>query len=300
MDDAQLLIELRPTVERLFERHVTSSKEWFPHELVPWSRGRDFEPGERFDADRAALSPAARSALLVNLLTEDNLPHYMKAITTRFVGDDAWDQWAYRWTAEEGRHSIVMRDYLTVTRSIDLHQLERARMMQVSTGVVPQPTGVCNGMVYVALQELATRVSHRNTGRLLEDPVGREIMNRVAADENQHHLFYRDLVSAALELDPCRMTAAIEHEVRHFEMPGTGIPGFEAHAKLIANAGVYDFVSHHDQILVPLVYKHWRVRGLERLNAVAEQARDRLTGHIERVGSIARRLASRREAQSVF
>jgi acyl-[acyl-carrier-protein] desaturase len=28
----------------------------------------------------------------------------------------AWGEWDRRWTAEEGRHSIVIRDYLTVTR----------------------------------------------------------------------------------------------------------------------------------------------------------------------------------------
>jgi acyl-[acyl-carrier protein] desaturase len=294
VDDAQLMIELEPTLEKLFERHLATSKEWFPHELVPWGRGRDFQVGEEFDPTEAGLPTAAQSALLVNLLTEDNLPHYLRAIVERFGSRGLWGEWSYRWTAEEGRHSIVIRDYLTVTRSIDLRLLERCRMTQVSNGQVPQPPSIARGIVYVALQELATRVSHRNTGKLLNDPFGREIMNRVAADENQHHLLYRDLVTAALEIDPCGMTAAIEHEVRHFEMPGAGIPGFKDHAGLIAKAGVYDFVSHHDLILVPLVVKHWRIASLVRLSAAAEQARDRLTHHIDRVGQVAKRLAARR------
>ena len=46
-------------------------------------------------------------------------------------------------------------------------------MMQVSRGVVPDPPSVADGIVYVALQELATRIAHRNTGKLLEDPAGR-------------------------------------------------------------------------------------------------------------------------------
>ena len=44
MDDIALLHELEPTVERLFDRHLDTTKEWFPHELVPYSRGRDAEP----------------------------------------------------------------------------------------------------------------------------------------------------------------------------------------------------------------------------------------------------------------
>jgi acyl-[acyl-carrier-protein] desaturase len=292
MNDAALLQELGPTAEQLLERHIAASREWFPHELVPWGRGRDFVPGEPFDPSAAGLPEAVRSALLVNLLTEDNLPHYLRAITARFGDVSPWREWAYRWTAEEARHAIVMRDYLTVTRSIDLHELERARMAQVSCGAVPTPDSAPNGMVYVALQELATRISHRNTGQLL-DAAGREVMCRVAADENQHHLFYRDLVSKALEIDPSRMTAAIEHEVRHFAMPGAGIPGFKAHAKLIANAGVYNFSLHHRQILVPLILKHWRITYLEKLNSAAEQARDRLTDYIDRVGVVAKRVAAR-------
>ena len=37
-------------------------------------------------------------------------------------------------------------------------------------------------LVYVALQELATRIAHRNTGRLLGDSAGYDVMMRVAAD----------------------------------------------------------------------------------------------------------------------
>ncbi len=50
MNDAELLDALSPTAERLLERHLGTAKEWFPHEFVPWNRGRDFVAGEEFDA----------------------------------------------------------------------------------------------------------------------------------------------------------------------------------------------------------------------------------------------------------
>ncbi len=165
----------------------------------------------------------------MNLLTEDNLPYYSRDIDGVFGRDGSWGEWARRWTAEEGRHSIVIRDYLTVTRALDPVELERGRMAQVSKGEVPAPTGRFNSVVYLTLQELATRIAHRNTGKLLDDPVGYELMARVAADENFHHLFYRDLASAAIELDPSATMIAIDHEVRSFAMPGTGIPNFDVH-----------------------------------------------------------------------
>jgi acyl-[acyl-carrier-protein] desaturase len=73
-EDLALLDELAPEAERLMERHLSKTKEWFPHEFVPWSQGRDFVPGEEWVADDAKIPPAVRSALVVNLLTEDNLP----------------------------------------------------------------------------------------------------------------------------------------------------------------------------------------------------------------------------------
>jgi acyl-[acyl-carrier-protein] desaturase len=295
-----VLAELEPAARELVDRHLANAREWFPHEFVPWSRGQDFEPGEEWHPDQAPMDPAIRSALFVNLLTEDNLPHYFWTVDRTFGGrgsrgDDVWSEWTRRWTAEEGRHSIVIRDYLTVTRALDPVALERARMAQVSCGQVPEPETPQDGLVYVSLQELATRIAHHNTGKQLDDPRGYEVMKRVAADENRHYLFYRDLATAALEVDPSNMVLAIERQVREFEMPGTGIVDFETHAKAIAKAGIYDFLVHYEQILMPVVVRHWGVDKLEGLTPEAEQARSALMTRIERIGKAGRRQAARRD-----
>ena len=148
--------------------------------------------------------------------------------------------------------------------------------------------------MYVALQELATRISHHNTGKVIDDPVGYEVMKRVASDENRHHLFYRDLCTAALEIDPSGMVAAIEKQVREFEMPGTGIVDFDTHARAIAKAGIYDFQIHHDQILSPVVVRHWGIENLTGLSDAAERARDALLTRIRRIRKAGERLARRR------
>ena len=75
-----------------------------------------------------------RSSLIVNLLTEDNLPYYFRTIERELGDDGPWGEWSKRWTAEEGRHSMVIYGYLMVTRAVDPVQLERSRMHQVSTG----------------------------------------------------------------------------------------------------------------------------------------------------------------------
>jgi len=290
-----LIHELMPAAEKLMERHNNSSKEWFPHLYVPWSRGRDFVADEEWDPQEFPLPEAVRDALFVNLLTEDNLPYYFHTIDNVF-GAGVWGEWIRRWTAEEQRHSIVIRDYLMVTRALDPVELERGRMAQVSGAVVPEPETPEDTLVYVALQELATRVSHRNTGKLIGDPVGYEVMARVAADENLHYLFYRDLVSEAIAVDPSAVVLAVDRQVRDFEMPGTGIHNFSARAASIARAGIYDLALHHDQVLVPVVLRHWKLEELEGLSDEAEEARTRVLHYMARLEKVARRQAERRHA----
>lgn len=299
MNDVAILQELSPVARELVDRHLGNAKEWFPHELVPWSRGRDFEREASWCPSEAPMDEAVRSSLFVNILTEDNLPHYFRTIDGLFGIDDPWGAWTRRWTAEEGRHSIVIRDYLTVMRMVDPVALERGRMSQITNAEVPQPDSVADGLVYVALQELATRIAHGNTGRLMDDDWGRKVMARVAGDEMLHHVFYRDLVSALLELDPSMAVLAIDRNVREFAMPGTGIPGFAGHARAIAAAGIYDFAAHHDHILQPVVVQHWKLAELTGLSAEAEQARERCLRHIEKVGKAGRRMAARRGSREM-
>src|SRR6266542_1399387 len=273
-----LLEQLTPVAEQLAERHAAMSKPWYPHEYVPWSLGRDFAVDAEWDAAEVPLPGAVRSALFVNLLTEDNLPYYFQTIDRLFGRSGVWREWSHRWTAEEARHSIALRSFLTVTRMLDPKMVEDGRMSQMRGGHVPDPDSPVDGFVYVALQELATRIAHRNTAKALREHLGDEhpvatagygLINRVAADENFHFLFYRDLTAAALQIDASTVLPAIERQVRDFEMPGTGIPGFKQHAEAIAREGLYNLAQHHDQILEPVVISTWGVERLEGLSAEA-------------------------------
>jgi acyl-[acyl-carrier-protein] desaturase len=294
MDDVALLKELEPEAERLLNRHLDSAEDWYPHDYVPWDRAQRLLT-DGFSYGESELPEGVRSALLVNLLTEDNLPWYTRTISRMFGGESAWGVWAQRWTAEEGRHAIVMRDYITVSGLVEPRELEDGRMAQVSSAIVPEPESAADGMCYVAVQELATRISHRNTGTML-DKTGYDVMMKLSTDENRHHLFYRDMVSKLLELNPSLAVEALERQIVNFAMPGVGIPGFAEHSKAIAQAGIYDFAIHHEKIIVPLVLRQWAIDKVEGLNATAEKARENLMRHIERVGKVAKRQADRRAA----
>jgi acyl-[acyl-carrier-protein] desaturase len=291
-----LLAELEPTVTQNLDRHLAMAKEWMPHEFVPWSQGRDFADlgGEPWSLEQSTLSPIARTALEVNLLTEDNLPSYHREVERAFGRDTAWGTWVNRWTAEEGRHAFSIRDYLLVTRGVDPVELERARMQTMETGFDSGDKPLLHVCAYVSFQELATRISHRNTGRYTEDPIAEQLLARVAMDENLHMIFYRNLVSAALELAPNETLRAIADEVVGFEMPGSIIPGFARKAVQIARAGIYDLRIHHDEVVMPLV-RQWGVLDLQGLDADGERARHELADFLDALDAQATRFVEQRE-----
>ncbi len=288
-----LLLELEPVAGRLLDRHLSLTTDWLPHEYIPYSLGRDFE-GEPWTPDQPRLVGVARTAFEVNLLTEDNLPSYHRLIHGMFGrGDGAWITWVGRWTAEEGRHSIVLRDYLTVTRNLDPAALERSRMATVTQGYERPTLDPLRGLAYVALQEVATRAAHRNTGRHSSDPVADRIMQRISADENLHAAFYRDILASAMELQPSATVEAVVEEVAGFEMPGTGIAGFRRKAAEMAIAGIYDLRIHRDEVVLPLV-RRLGILEAAGLTPAAEAAQARLRDTLDALDAGARRLEERR------
>lgn len=298
MTQTQLLLELEQVVEENLNRHLKVAKEWMPHEYVPWSDGRNFDgvlDGDPWSPDDSPMSDVARSALIVNLLTEDNLPSYHHEIASLFGRDAAWGDWVHRWTAEEGRHGIAIRDYLLTTRAVDPVELERLRMDHMSKGYESAHSqDLVRSLAYVSFQELATRVSHRNTGRITGDQVGDQLLARVAADENLHMIFYRNLLQGALELDPDQTMRAITDVVTTFAMPGTDIAGFQRKAVQMAVAGVYDLRQHRDDVVAP-VLRFWNVFEIEGLSAEGEQARAELADFMEQLEKQALRFEDKRD-----
>jgi acyl-[acyl-carrier-protein] desaturase len=290
--DRRLLVELEDEAGRLLDRHLKVAQEWFPHDYIPYRLGRDFDK-EPWTPDQPRLTGVAQTSFEVGLLTEDNLPSYHRLIHGMFgKGDGAWLHWVGRWTAEEGRHAIVLRDYLTVTRNMDPVVLERGRMAQLQQGYDHDSPDTLHGLAYVAFQELATRIAHRNTGRYSKDPVADRIMVRIAADENLHMVFYRDILKAALAIEPSAAVRAIVDEVLAFQMPGAGIPGFMRKAADIAKAGIYDLRCHRDEVLMPII-KYWGVFELQGLDAAAEEARRKLAAHLDKLEHAAQRFEDR-------
>ena len=285
LTNVQLLRELEPVAEQLLNRHLSMFKDWSPHDYVPWSDGKNFYAldGQDWEPEQSRIPEVAQVAIVQNLLTEDNLPSYTREIAMNFTMDGPWGQWLNRWTAEEARHSIALRDYLVVTRAVDPVALERLRLEQMTRGFSPGQNqqgdlfaeSLFDAVMYVSFQELATRVSHRNTGLVCEDPIARQLMARVSHDENLHMIFYRDVSAAGLDIAPNQAIASVHRILRNFKMPGFTVPEFRRKAVIIAVGGVYDPRIHLNEVVLP-VLRNWRIFDREDFSGEGARMRDDL------------------------
>ena len=290
LTDLHLLRELEPVVEANINRHLSMRKDWNPHDYIPWSDGKNYYAlgGHDWDPEQSKLSEVAQTAMLQNLLTEDNLPSYHREIAMNMGMDGAWGQWVNRWTAEENRHGIALRDYLVVTRAVDPVELENLRMEVVNRGFSPGQNlqgglfadALFDSILYVTFQELATRVSHRNTGKACNETVADQLLAKISADENLHMIFYRDVSAAGIDLAPNLAMKALHKILLNFKMPGFLVPEFRRKALMIAVGGVYDIRIHLDEVVMPVLRK-WRI--LERDDFTGEGARmqDDIGAHIK-------------------
>ncbi|WP_074247799.1 acyl-ACP desaturase [Mycobacteroides abscessus] len=264
--DLELLHELEPVVEENVHRHLGVTKDWNPHDYVPWSEGKNYKAlgGQDWDPEQSKLSEVAKIAMITNLLTEDNLPSYHREIAMNFTMDGPWGTWVNRWTAEENRHGIAIRDYLVVTRSVDPVELEKLRV-----------------------EQMTTRVSHRNTGKACAEPVADELLKRISTDENLHMIFYRNLVEAGMHIAPDQALKSIHKVLDNFKMPGYTIPGFRRNAVTIATGGVYDPQSHLDEVVMPVLRK-WRIFERDDISSEGEWYRedlDRIIGDLKKTSA---------------
>ena len=145
----------------------------------------------------------------------------------------------------------------------------------------------------MSFQELATRVSHRNTGKVTGDPIADRMLARISKDENLHMIFYRNIVAAALEIAPDETMQAIADEVIGFEMPGATMAGFRRSSMIIAKAGIYDLRLHHDDVIMP-VLRHWNVFDRTDFGPDGEQAREELAAFLEGLDAQATKFVDRR------
>lgn len=273
-EDLELLEAVEPRVEELLTDHRERRKHWYFHDLVPWERGESFKE-KPWEESQATINERARTSLVLNLLTEDNLPYYHVTLEKYMPEGSIWREWNGLWTSEEGQHSIAIRSYLLASRNCDPYELEDDRMATMQAGWEPKWNRPAELFAYTTAQELATRVSHRNAGKITEDEDAFELMRNIAADENHHFMFYRGVFTEMMRIKPTQALEGLHNVLANFDMPGTGIPGFLRRSIEVARAGVYNMRIHHDNVVLPLL-NYWSIGDMTGLDLKGQELQEKI------------------------
>jgi acyl-[acyl-carrier-protein] desaturase len=277
LTDRELLESLAVDVELLLRKHIDVADGWQPHDLVPWDDGRNFAflGGTDWAPEQSELSETAKLALTVSVLIADNLPSYHREIG-KYLRTGAWWRWVGRWTAEENRHEITIRNYLMVTRAVDPVELERLRMDHMTKGFRRPAMHLLDVLANCAFEEAASAVRHRNTAALGENPVVTAIAERIALDDELQSVFFADLVAAALDLAPDQTVRAIADRVAGFEVPTVALPNGRSSDEVLAEAGIYDRAKEDELVFAPLL-RRWNIFTRTDLGPDGELAREELS-----------------------
>lgn len=278
MENKELLYHIEPQIEQAYAEHMdsissrdTSNKIIYKRPFSPTSTLADaagtnndpLEYGEVLREDHESnmarfseslgvdIRPVLAASFIVNLLTEDNLPHYTSRIHSKVNQSSALSVFANEWTAEEATHGLLMRDYALLTgiigdretALISHSQYDSGRTNQLRNGTEIDPQDLQHAFAYLTLQELLTKEAHNKLGWLLASS-GQKAMRPISGDEQNHYEFYRKASEASLDVDPDGTLIAMNSVYSEFSMPGRlGIPEFDTHALTIGISGIFDLES---------------------------------------------------------
>ena len=236
-----LTLELEPVVAENLQRHLDSADIWFGHDYVPWDEGENFAflGGTDWEPSQQTLPQTVVDALEILLITKDNIAGYHREIVEHFILEWKWGRWLGRWTAEEHLHAIVLRNYLVVTRNFDPTANEDVRVEHVMKGYRADQFGQIETLVFMALFERAHAVYCRRLAERIDDPVLKSLMERIAADEERHEVFFANLVRWCLQYDEAETVAAVARRAAGLQVIGADIDAYQDKVRAVADAGIF-------------------------------------------------------------
>ena len=296
----EVLKDLEAKVRELMAQHEEKRQLWVPSELLQPEEGESPDEHVKELRRRAAGIPdSARTAVALNLLTEEGLPHFHRLLAV-YLGDDTfWRAWNNLWTAEEDRHGVVLHDYVRQTNLLDQRGLDALQFSYLRSGFHPgwdrDPYRV---FAYTSLQERATQHSHSETGKLVGEyePLLAKILRLVAREEARHYSFYRTIFSEILERDPNEALHSASLILPALQMPGVNMPGFSKFADVVRRAGIYgprDYLRiAQEQIRL------WKIESLTGLNELGRKAQEKIMAIPDRLKRVAEHIELRSDSKT--
>lgn len=298
----EVLNHLEEKVKEWIESHVAKRNLWFSSDFLPADEkmNDDQESNITNLRDRSrGIKDEVRVAVALNLLTEEGLPHFHRLIA-KYLGDRSfWSKWNNMWTAEEDRHGAAIRDYVRDARLFSFREVELMQFHYIESGFNPDwdkdPYKV---FVYTTLQERATQISHKNTGKLAgqDEPLLNDILSSIAADEAKHYSFYRNVFKEVLNLDPNRAILSAADIMPAIDMPGISMPNFRDMADVVRRVGIYGPRDYKK--IVEEAIKFWEIELITGLNDIAQKAQEKILSIPKRLEKVAEYIERRTESKT--
>ena len=236
-----LILELEPVVDENLTRHLESEDIWFAHDYVPFEQGQNFAflGGQDWDPSQVTLPKYVTDALEILLIQKDNLAAYHREFVFSFILEEKWGRWVGRWTAEEHLHAIALRNYLVVTREIDPAANEDVRVEHVMKGYRADTYSQIETLAFMTLFERAHAVFCRNLQAQVTEPVLKDMIDRIARDEERHEEFFANLVAHCLSYARDETIEAIARRASELAVVGGDINAYQDRIERVDKAGIF-------------------------------------------------------------
>ncbi len=282
--DDDLILVLEKALPELTEEHERAAITWNPHDLVPWDEGRNyaFLGGTDWEASDSTVPEAIGVAVLALVLTKDNLPSFHRILGVNFPPFSEWRALVGRWTAEDNRHSIALRDHLIVTRAVDPEWLEKLRLSHVTQGYEQnEKSRSMSPAACLAVMAVHENLSTWFASRLADDVESESltgILRNVATDDAVQASTFTNFLNAALTAQPDATVVAVEEAFSLNRPIGSDIADLADKIHLIPES--YTGAEAFRQAATALV-DGLGLRTLDGLGADAEAARQKLLARAE-------------------
>jgi acyl-[acyl-carrier-protein] desaturase len=236
-----LILELEPVVQQELRRHIDTEDLWYAHDYVPFEQGENFAflGGRDWDPSQVTLPKAVTDALEILLITKDNLAAYHREFVFSFVLEEKWGRWIGRWTAEEHLHAVALRNYLVVTREIDPAANEDVRVEHVMKGYRADTYSQIERLVFMAFFEREHAVFCRNLEAQITEPMLKNMIGRIARDEERHEEFFANLVAHCLTYSRDETIEAIARRAAELGPVGGDIDAYKDKLAKVEDAGIF-------------------------------------------------------------
>src|SRR5688572_23529343 len=195
---------------------------WSPYDLVDQDNLEKIARPER-------ISEVQLGAVKTVLYVEDHLPGYLSEYLRIMTDPDVPDEqqivnrkalhYTFRWVAEEDRHAHVLEMYLTKTGLVPPAELEQDMLRERKTAYIFPYQQMAEGFIYLALQEKATHLYYRAQAKDLEEPLLKNILGKMGADEASHGAFFYDLLTRSFKGDLDALAKKVTTVANDFKMP---------------------------------------------------------------------------------